>query len=155
MPESRPAADLDWLSLWKPFTARDRTLIGVTAAFALVATANADVSTRESRRFAELLRGSRLVDDATELRALAGAFSALTAAMLQAPAEGRAQALATLGSFAGDAFRSEIIWSAAQAAMLADADVSPAEQAALDAVCRGIGVNPRQLVPGRKPRQDR
>jgi tellurite resistance protein len=144
MPEARTGPD--WPSLWKPFTVRDRTVLGVAAAFALVATANANVSARESRRFADLVRGAQLGRDAAELQALSAAFSALTEAMLSSPIEGRAQALETLGTFAGDPFRAEIILSAAQAAMLADADVSGAERSALEAVCQGIGVNPRHLV---------
>jgi tellurite resistance protein len=150
-PVPAPPPPVDWPSLWKPFTGRDRTLLGVTAAFALVATANANVSDAESRRFAGLIRGARLARDDRELSELSNAFSALTSAMLSLPTQGRAQAVETLESFSGDPYRTEIILSAAQAAMVADSEMSKAETSALETVCQSLGVHPGRLTTRKSP----
>jgi tellurite resistance protein len=68
-------------------------------------------------------------DEATSAQ-LAGAFEELARAMLARPELGRVESLRVLGDFGFDPVRSEIIWSAARAALVADAQLDPAERRA-------------------------
>ena len=120
-------------ALWASFrgkngTERDRVIVGVAAAFAHVAAANGVLEAAEVTRFLDVVRGSRLApaDDAT-LRELRAAFEALTHALLLRPEHGRAECLRVLSDFGFDPVRSEIIWSATRAALLADSALDAAE----------------------------
>lgn len=137
----------DFSALWAAFRAkdRDRVIVGVAAAFALVAAADGSVDALETQRFLEVVRGSRLApaDDATR-DALGVAFEALARALFESPESGRAESLRVLSDFGFDAMRSEIIWSATQAALSADAALDPAERAAADAIREALRL-PRGL----------
>jgi tellurite resistance protein len=125
--------DPEFSVLWAAFRAkdRDRVIVGVAAAFAHIAVANGDVAASETSRFLDVVRGSRLApSDAASAAQLAQAFEALARAMLARPEAGRLESLRVLSDFGFDAMRSEIIWSAARAALVADAALHPAEQQA-------------------------
>jgi tellurite resistance protein len=125
--------DPEFSALWAAFRAkdRDRVIVGVAAAFAHIAVANGDVATSETSRFLDVVRGARLArfDDATAAQ-LGQAFDALAHAMLARPELGRAESLRVLSDFGFDPMRREIIWSAARAALVADAALHPTEQRA-------------------------
>jgi len=129
-------AEPDFSALWAGFRGdkpkdRDRVIVGVAAAFALVAAANGELEAAETARFIDVVRGSRLAppDSATAAQ-LASAFEALAHAMLASPELGRSESLRVLSDFGFDPMRSEIIWSATSAALVADAKLDPAERRA-------------------------
>ena len=125
--------DPEFSASWSAFRGkdRDRVIVGVAAAFAHVAVANGAVDASETARFLDVVRGSRLApSDSTTSDELAHAFDALTRAMLARPELGRAEALRVLGDFGFDPMRSEIIWSATSAALVADAQLDAAERLA-------------------------
>jgi len=125
--------DPDFSASWSAFRGkdRDRVIVGVAAAFAHVAVANGAVDASETARFLDVVRGSRLApSDSATSDELARAFDALTRAMLARPELGRTEALRVLGDFGFDPTRSEIIWSATGAALVADAQLDAAERVA-------------------------
>jgi tellurite resistance protein len=120
-------------ALWVSFrgrsgTERDRVIVGVAAAFAHVAVANGVLDVAEVTRFLDVVRGSRLAsaDEATA-RELRQAFEALAHALLTRPEAGRRECLQVLSDFGFDPTRSEIIWSATRAALVADSGLDAAE----------------------------
>jgi len=126
-------ADAEFAALWQAFRGegRDRVIVGVAAAFALIAAANGVLEASEAERFLDVVRGSRLApsDPATQ-KELANAFADLARALLTHPVPGRAECLRVLSDFGFDPTRSEIIWSATQAALVADAALDAAERGA-------------------------
>ena len=78
----------DFSALWQAFRGkdRDRVIVGVAAAFALVAAANGALDAAETQRFLDVVRGSRLApgDAATEQQ-LAKAFDDLARTLLARP----------------------------------------------------------------------
>jgi tellurite resistance protein len=130
-------AEPDFASLWAAFKSkdRDRVIVGVAAAFAHVAAADGVIDASETQRFLEVVRGSRLAPtDAATSEQLARAFDQLTSTMLKHPALGRSESLRVLSDFGFDPMRSEIIWSATRAALVADAALASAEQGAAEAI---------------------
>jgi tellurite resistance protein len=129
-------AEPEFSALWASFRGaqskdRDRVIVGVAAAFALVAAANGRLDAAETSRFLDVVRGSRLAPaDAATAAELTRAFEALTLAMLASPEQGRAESLNVLSDFGFDPMRSEIIWSAARAALVADATLDASERRA-------------------------
>jgi tellurite resistance protein len=132
-------------ALWAAFLGkdRDRVIVGVAAAFAHVAAANGAVKASETERFLEVVRGSRLApaDEATALQ-LGRAFGALAEAMLARPEQGRTETLRVLSEFGFDAVRSEIIWSATRAALVADAELDAAERTASEEIRSALRIRP-------------
>jgi tellurite resistance protein len=125
--------DPEFSALWAAFRARDRdrVVVGVAAAFAHIAVANGDVAASETARFLDVVRGSRLApSDSATSADLARAFEELSRAMLARPELGRAESLRVLSDFGFDPMRREIIWSAARAALVADAALDPTEHEA-------------------------
>ena len=138
----------DFSQLWARFrgkggTERDRVIVGVAAAFAHVAIANGVLDPAETTRFVDVVRGSRLAapDETTRLE-LQAAFGALGQALLTEPALGRSESLRVLSDFAFDPTRSEIIWSATRAALVADAALDAAEQAAASEIREALRIRP-------------
>jgi len=138
----------DFSGLWASFrgkhgTEHDRVIVGVAAAFAHVSVANGALDASETARFLDVVRGSRLApaDDATadELRA---AFEALLHAVLARPASGRDECLRVLSDFGFDPTRSEIIWSATSAALVADAELDIAERHAEAEIREALRIRP-------------
>ncbi|HXK19714.1 MAG TPA: hypothetical protein VNG33_18010 [Polyangiaceae bacterium] len=129
-------AEPDFSALWASFRGekakdRDRVIVGVAAAFALVAAANGELEAAETARFLDVVRGSRLAPpDSATAAELERAFEALASAMLASPELGRSESLRVLSDFGFDPMRSEIIWSAARVALVADARLDPAERRA-------------------------
>ena len=124
-------AEPDFASLWKAFKSkdRDRVIVGVAAAFALVTVADGSIDPSETQRFLDVVRGSRLAPtDPVTSEQLSRAFHDVTRAMLERPDLGRSEALRVLADFGFDPMRSEIIWSATSAALVADAALDSAEQ---------------------------
>jgi len=123
-------------ALWASFrgkggTERDRVIVGVAAAFAHVAVANRVLEGAEVTRFLDVVQGSRLAEaDEQTSRQLRDAFEALAHELLKRPEAGRSECLRVLSEFGFDPTRSEIIWSATSAALLADAELDPAERRA-------------------------
>ena len=137
--------DPEFSASWSAFRGkdRDRVIVGVAAAFAHVAVANGAVEASETARFLDVVRGSRLAPaDNVTAAELGRAFEALTSAMLARPALGRAEALRVLGDFGFDAMRSEIIWSATRAALVADAQLDTAEQHAAAEIRAALRIRP-------------
>lgn len=138
-------AEPEFSALWSAFRGkdRDRVIVGVAAAFAHVAVANGQVEPAEAARFLDVVRGSRLAppDNATSLE-LEQAFGALSRAMLERPDVGRSEALRVLGDFGFDPVRSEIIWSATRSALVADAQLDPAEQLAAQEIREALRIRP-------------
>jgi tellurite resistance protein len=138
--------DPEFSALWAAFRGkdRDRVVVGVAAAFAHVAVANRHLAESETARFLDVVRGSRLAppDDVTS-RELARAFEALGRAMLARPELGHAEALRVLGDFGFDPMRSEIIWSATCAALVADAELHPAEEQAAREIQAALQIRAR------------
>jgi len=136
-------AEPEFSALWSAFRGkdRDRVIVGVAAAFAHVAVANGQVEASEAARCLDVVRGSRLApaDSATSL-ALEQAFAALCSAMLARLDVGRAEALRVLGDFGFDPVRSEIIWSATCSALVADAQLDQAEQAAAQEIREALRI---------------
>ncbi len=121
----------DFPALWAAFRAkdRDRVIVGVAAAFALVAAANGTLEESEIERFLDVVRGSRLApSDAATREQLAKAFDDLARTLLQGPELGHGECMRVLGDFGFDPVRSEIIWSATRAALVADSALDPEEQ---------------------------
>ncbi len=110
-------------------------IVGVAAAFGLVAAANGALEACETERFLDVVRGARLAasDPATEQQ-LAKAFDDLGRALLTHPESGRAECLRVLSDFGFDPTRREIIWSATHAALVADAALDAAERATADEI---------------------
>ena len=130
-------ADAEFAALWKAFRAEgsDRVIVGVAAAFALIAAANGVLEACETERFLDVVRGSRLApSDLATQEELATAFSDLARALLAHPEPGRAECLRVLSDFGFDPTRSEIIWSATQAALVADAALGGIERRAADEI---------------------
>jgi tellurite resistance protein len=130
-------AEPDFPALWQAFRAkdRDRVIVGVAAAFAHVAAANGTLEAAETSRFLEVVSGSRLAPADTATREqLAVAFEALALAIIAHPVAGRAECQRVLSDFGFDPMRSEIIWSATSAALVADAALDGAERQAADEI---------------------
>jgi tellurite resistance protein len=140
-------AEPDFASLWAAFKSkdRDRVIVGVAAAFALVTVADGNVDAAETQRFLDVVRGSRLAptDPATNGQ-LARAFEQLTDALLERPELGRSESLRVLADFGFDPMRSEIIWSATRAALVADAALDLAEQGAAEQIRTALRIRPGQ-----------
>jgi tellurite resistance protein len=137
----------DFSALWAAFRGkdRDRVIVGVAAAFAYVAAANGDIEPAEAQRFLEVVRGSRLAAaDGATTEQLAQAFAALAGALLARPEAGRAECLRVLSDFGFDAMRSEIIWSATRAALVADSSLDSAEQRAADEIRTALRIRAGQ-----------
>lgn len=139
-------AEPEFSALWLAFRGkggreRDRVIVGVAAAFAHIAAADGKVDETETQRFLDVVRGSRLAggDDATTVE-LSRAFVALAAARLAAPEQGRAECVRVLTELGLDPMRREIIWSAAQAALLADAQLAVGERRAEDEIREALGI---------------
>src|SRR5690349_4397133 len=133
----------DFSALWSAFKGkdRDRVIVGVAAAFAHVAAANGALEASETSRFLDVVSGSRLAPFDPETRQqLAAAFEALTLALLAHPELGRAECLRVLGDFGFDPMRSEIVWSATRAALVADAALDPAEQVAAEEIRQALRI---------------
>src|SRR5882757_2363850 len=102
----------DFSALWASFRGdkakdRDRVIVGVAAAFALVAAANGELEAAETARFLDVVRGSRLAPpDSTTAAELQRAFEALASAMLASPELGRSESLRVLSDFGFDPMRS-------------------------------------------------
>ncbi len=127
--------------LWRDFGGDvDDALLGsLAAAFALVATADAEVAQTEVERFLEVVRNEPALGS-VDADALEPPFRALTEALLADPAEGRRRALDVLR-----AVRTEhvpLVVAAAQMAVVADAHLVNVEELALAEVCRALGVDP-------------
>jgi tellurite resistance protein len=137
--------DPDFPALWAPFGGkhRDRVIVGVAAAFAHVAAANGRVEPSETARFLDVVHGSRLApgDDATRAE-LGKAFSELAQALVARPDLGRGETLRVLADFGFDAMRGEIIWSAASAALIADAALDPSERSAAEEIRTALRIRP-------------
>lgn len=121
----------DFSALWGAFRAkdRDRVIVGVAAAFALVAAANGTLEPTETQRFLDVVGGSRLAPmDPVTTEALTQAFAALALALIAHPEVGLAEGLRVLSDFGFDPMRREIIWSATSAALVADAALDAEEQ---------------------------
>ena len=140
-------AEPDFASLWAAFKSkdRDRVIVGVAAAFALVTVADGNVDAAETQRFLDVVRGSRLAptDPATNEQ-LARAFEQLTRALLERPELGRSESLRVLSDFGFDPMRSEIIWSATRAALVADAALDLAEQGAAEQIRTALRIRAGQ-----------
>ena len=140
-------AEPDFASLWAAFKGkdRDRVIVGVAAAFAHVAAADGNIDASETQRFLEVVRGSRLAptDAATSVE-LSRAFEQLTSVMLERPELGRAESLRVLSDFGFDPMRSEIIWSATRAALVADAALDSAELGAAEEIRLALRIRPGQ-----------
>ena len=141
-------ADPEFSALWAAFRGKDgkehdRVIVGVGAAFVFVAAANGRVDAVESARFLDVVRGSRLAspDEVTSAE-LRHAFEASARTLLAYPEAGRAECLRVLSDFGFDAMRSEIIWSAANAALLADARLEAAERRALEEIREALRIRP-------------
>ncbi len=137
--------DPDFSALWAAFRGkdRDRVIVGVAAAFAHIAVANGDVAASETSRFLDVVRGARLAPfDGDTSAELARAFEALGRAMLERPELGRDESLRVLSDFGFDPMRSEIIWSAARSALVADAALDPAEQKAAEEIRTALQIRP-------------
>lgn len=135
--------DAEFSPLWKAFRVpgSDRVIVGVAAAFALVAAANGTLEASETERFLDVVRGSRLAPhEALSGGQLAKAFADTVQAILARPERGRAECLRVLGDFGFDPMRSEIIWSAARAALVADAALDAAEQGAAAEIRRALQI---------------
>jgi tellurite resistance protein len=136
----------DFSALWLAFRGkggreRDRVVVGVAAAFAHISVADGRVERSETQRFVDVVRGSRLAGaDAATTDELCRAFEALVAVCLEAPAEGRAECLRVLSELGMDPMRREIVWSAAQAALLADAQLGAEERAAEGEIRDALGL---------------
>lgn len=141
-------AEPEFPALWTAFRAkdRDRVIVGVAAAFAHVAAANGLLEASETSRFLDVVSGSRLApSDAATREQLTGAFEALALAIIEKPALGRAECLRVLSDFGFDPMRSEIIWSATSAALVADAALDGAERQAATEIREALRLpsNPR------------
>jgi len=129
-------AESDFSALWAGFRGaqgkdRDRVIVGVAAAFALVASANGKLEQSETARFLDVVRGSRLAPpDGATAAELTSAFESLAQVMLQSPELGRSESLRVLSDFGFDPMRSEIIWSATRAALVADGQLDAEERRA-------------------------
>ena len=143
-----PMADADFRALWAAFRGtggkeRDRVIVGVAAAFAHVAVANGKVESSETARFLDVVRGSRLAAaDPVTTEELTRAFELLGQHILASPELGRAECLRVLSDFGFDPMRSEIIWSAAGAALVADAQLDPAERQAEAEIRAALRIRP-------------
>jgi tellurite resistance protein len=139
--------EADFSALWAAFRGkdRDRVIVGVAAAFAHVAAANGAIEAAETARFLDVVRGSRLAPpDAATAEQLGHAFEALAQAMLARPEQGRAESMRVLSDFAFDPMRREIIWSAARAALVADAQLDAAERTAAEEVRSALRIRPNE-----------
>ncbi len=140
--------DPNFSTLWAAFRGkggreRDRVIVGVAAAFAHVAAADGKVDPSETERFLDVVRGSRLASaDVAARDELSLAFEALTRAVLDRPEQGRTECLRVLADFGFDPMRSEIIWSATRAALVADAQVDPAERSAEAEIREALRIRP-------------
>lgn len=134
---------VDFSPLWKALRVpgSDRVIVGVAAAFALVASANGELEASEAQRFLDVVRGSRLApSDEGSHQQLEKAFDELARAILASPALGRAECLRVLSDFGFDPMRSEIIWSATRAALVADAALDAAERSAAEEIRRALQI---------------
>ena len=138
----------DLSGLWASFrgksgTERDRVIVGVAAAFAHVAAANGVLEASETARFLDVVRGSKLAaSDAATAHELRTAFEALVHALLAHPGAGRDSCLRVLSDFGFDPTRSDIIWSAACAALVADGELDAAERRAEAEIRQALGGRP-------------
>lgn len=144
-------AEAHFPALWLAFRGaggrqRDRVIVGVAAAFAHIVTADGVVQSSETQRFVDVVRGSRLAaEDAATLQELSQAFAALVSARLSAPELGRAECLRVLSELGLDPMRRELIWSAAKAALLADAQLGASERAAEEEIRAALGIRAGSL----------
>jgi len=105
--------------------------------------ANGVLERAEATRFVDVVRGSRLAaaDDATAAD-LHDAFDELVQTLLARPAAGRSECLRVLADFGFDAARSQIIWSATQAALVADSALDAAERVAESEIREALQIRP-------------
>jgi tellurite resistance protein len=136
----------DFSALWLAFRGkggreRDRVIVGVAAVFAHVSAADGRIDESETQRFLDVVRGSRLAEsDAATMDELSRAFEALTVARLRAPELGRAECVRVLTELGLDPMRREIIWSAARAALVADAQLGAEERRAEEEIRAALGI---------------
>lgn len=140
-----PSADFS--PLWKALRlpGSDRVIVGVAAAFALVASANGELEAAETQRFLDVVRGSRLAPSGAEgEEQLAKAFDELARSIIASPELGHAECLRVLSDFGFDPMRREIIWSAARAALIADAALDAAERSAAEEIRQALQIRSNQ-----------
>ncbi|MEM1415544.1 MAG: TerB family tellurite resistance protein [Myxococcota bacterium] len=138
-----PGVIADARAAWAAFDAAidEPHVQAIAGAFALVATADADVAFEEVERFAQVveLQPELARVDRAEL---SRAFRALASQVVRDPAQGRALALEKVRAVATDPARAELVVRAAQIAIVADGKLHEAEEHALAEVCGALGVSP-------------
>ena len=134
------------VAAWSRFEAdvSESLLRAVSAAYALVACADGDLDRQEVTRYVEVAQGDSRFESLDASR-LEHALRALWEALTTDVEGGRDRAMEYV--LAAKAEGSEVMLASARIALEADEKVGNAETEAMRAICKALGVNPRQHLP--------
>jgi tellurite resistance protein len=127
---------------WRHFdeTVSDELLRAVTGAFALVAAADGDLAAAEVDRFMALLQEHAAVFSQLDFAELEHVFRDICGAIISDPEQGWQRALECVLLVRNNTDHVNLVRSAAQIAMAADAREADSEQKVLSVIDRALGV---------------
>jgi tellurite resistance protein len=130
------------LATWARFDAAitDTLLRAVCGAFAIVATADGEVSEEETTRFLSVIRENSGSLPQLDMTIVEQQFGELGAALLTDPEGGRQHALSEIAQVKGLAVQQELVRSAAQIAIFADHQVKRNEEVVMHEICTALGI---------------
>lgn len=131
---------------WKHFeeSVSGDLLRAVTGAFALVATADSEMTDSEVDRFVELLHQHAGRFRGLDFAEVERVFRDICGAMMSDPEDGFRLAIDTVNLVAHNEKYAELVRSAAEIALAADKRDLTSEHVALDAICKALGLRPRK-----------
>lgn len=132
------------LAAWARFDDEisDKLLRAVCAAFAIVSSADGDVSEAEIDRFVEVIHSRSDAFPGVDDAALERTFRDIGQALLDDVSEGRRHALADIARVKDDERQRELVIGAARIAIAADERIDESEEAAMREICGALGVDP-------------
>jgi len=130
------------IASWERFDeiVTDDLLRAVTSAFVIVAAADGDLARAEADRFLQLLRTHEALFAPLNLDHAEPVFRDLAGAVFSDPPAGRKTALAIIAAVADNDTYCELVRSAAEIALTADARRLDAEQVMLNEICKTLGI---------------
>ena len=135
------------LATWTRFdeAITDDLLRAVCGAFAIVAAADGEVAEPEVAGFLDTIRERFEAFPQLDLVLVERLFRDLTMALLTDPEGGRRHVLAEIGRVKDLPRERELVYSAAQIAILADPRVEGREQKVIEEICAALGVTMNRL----------
>ncbi len=131
------------LATWARFdeAVTDDLLRAVCGAFAIVAAADGTVTETEIARFLDVIRDRSYASPKLGLDVVERLFRDLSMALLTDPEGGRQHALSEIARIKDLSPQRELVRSAAQIAIFADRRIEKREQAAMEEICKALGID--------------